>query len=338
MKLNQIQSITDHQSSPFASSNTSDGSNSSGMTWIIIGGIAVGLIFLFFLLKPRNTNIFCINMLQFFYKRCFFRLDCASKLNPNEAIMRYIEEPPLEPEDFTNQVTSNTYIKCILNSFARNLPEYFLSILPSGSLREGLGRILPSTSVLASDFDIMLIPDAALVGHSNKTYVGNEKPLFATVESSEIEDGFLWLRLGNEYMLQWKELCIRRQTEGEGYSYLSSHKVHDLIEKTFNTKAWLPVAANSVIESGTNVKVDVKQSGPALTIKVTGKGAKACGMKCCRSLWSCCENDRDETVFYCDLTFSLHCPEWPDVSSRPQISILLALRKFWFPEHNKDII
>ena len=317
MKLNQIQNITGHQSSPFLSSNTSDDTaSSSTQTWIIIGVIAVVLIMLFFLIKPRNTNIFCMNLLHCFYRRCCFRLDCASKLNSNEAIMRYIEEPPLEPQDFIDQVTSNKYIKCILNSFARKLPEYFLSILPSGSLREGLGKILPSTSVLASDFDIMLVPDAALVGHSNKTYDGDESPLFATVESKEIEEGFLWLRLENEYMLQWKDLCIRRQTEGEGYSYLSSHKVHDLIEKTFNTNAWLPVAANSIIENGTNVKVDVKQNGPALTIKVTGKGLQACGMKCCRSLWKCCEKNQDEIIFYCDLTFSFHCPEWPDVSSK----------------------
>ena len=326
MKLNQFNGTSFHKSS---TSYTSSGDVASslgiylpgieGDVELILFIVAMALIVLILLClagRPRNTSICFLNMVQFCYEWCCCRLDCASKLNPNEAIMRYIEEPPLDTNEFIDHVLSNEYIKSILNSFALELPEYFLSILPSGSLREGFGKILPSTSVLASDFDIMLIPDAALVGHSTKTYSGNEKPLFATVESTEIEEGFLWLRLENEYMLQWKELCIRRQTEGEGYSYLSSHKVHDLISKTFHNSEIIIQVIKRMTGSKSGAKVHIERNGPALTLKVVTKSVKTCGMKCCKNLWKCCERERDDVIFYCDFTFSLYCPQWPEKSSK----------------------
>ena len=322
MKLNQINDASSYQSYSSSTSNY-DGEMSllsikgDFQVSLLIAGFAIlALISLCLAGRPRNTSICFLNMLQFCYEWCCCRLDCASKLNPNEAIMRYIEEPPLDTNEFIGHVLSNEYIKSILNSFALELPEYFLSILPAGSLREGFGRILPSTSVLASDFDIMLIPDAALVGHSAKTYVGQERPLFATVESEEIEDGFLWLRLENEYMLQWKDLCIRRQTEGEGYSYLSSHKVHDLIEKTFSKSEKILYAIKRMTGSSKGAQVYIERNGPALTLKVVTKSVKTCGMKCCNKLCNCCDRERDDIMFYCDFTFSLYCPQWPDKSSK----------------------
>ena len=281
---------------------------------LVLIGLAV-LLLVCFASRPRNTSICFLNVVQFCYEWCCCRLDCASKLNPNEAIMRYTEEPPLDKNLFIDHVLSDEYIKSILNSFALELPEYFLSILPSGSLREGFGKILPSTSVLASDFDIMLIPDAALAGDPSQVYVGNEKPLFATVETREIEEGFLWLRLENEYMKQWKNLCIRRQTEGRGCSYLSSHKVHDMIRKTFLISDWLLLTNKKVIGSKHEGEIYLEQSGPALTVKVVTKSMKACGMKCC-------EKERDDIIFYCDFTFSLYCPQWPDKSSKLHFFLL----------------
>ena len=291
---------------------------------LVLIGLAV-LLLVCFASRPRNTSICFLNVVQFCYEWCCCRLDCASKLNPNEAIMRYTEESPLDKNLFIDHVLSDEYIKSILNSFALELPEYFLSILPSGSLREGFGKILPSTSVLASDFDIMLIPDAALAGDPSQVYEGNEKPLFATVESREIEEGFLWLRLENEYMEQWKNLCIRRQTEGRGCSYLSSHKVHDMIRKTFLKSDWLLLTNKKVIGSKHGGKIYVEQSGPALTVKVVTKSMKACGMKCCKNFWKCCEKERDDIIFYCDFTFSLYCPQWPDKSSKLHFFFIVML-------------
>ena len=47
-------------------------------------------------------------------------------------------------------------------------------------------------------------------------YRGNETPVFSIVEPENIEKGYVWLKLKNSYLKQWKKLCIRRQTEGEG--------------------------------------------------------------------------------------------------------------------------
>ena len=189
----------------------------------IIAASVVGVIVLISLIvfccKPRNCTICLMNIVRFCYEWSCCRLDCASKLNPNVAILRYEEDPPLDREDFIHEVISNNYIKSILNTFAILLPEYFLSILPSGSLREGFGKILPSTAVLASDFDVMLVPDAAMAGQEGEFYAENEKPLFAVVESTEISPGFVWLRLENEYLQQWEKLCIRRHTKGSFFQY-----------------------------------------------------------------------------------------------------------------------
>ena len=323
MKLNQVDKVNVEKF--YNSSNITVGSVEDIFSYnigqdvesiIIIAAIVLAcLIFLCFVSRPRNTSICFLNLVQFSYEWCCCRLDCASKLNSNEAIMRYTEEPPLHTDDFVHHVLDDEYMKSILNTFALELPEYFLSILPTGSLREGFGKILPSTSILASDFDIMLIPDAALAGDATKTYKGNERPLFATVESKEIEEGFLWLRLENEYMMQWKDLCIRRQTEGQGCSYLSSHRVHDMIRNTFLKSEWATLPNKNTTGSKSGGVSKVERNGPALTFQVTTRRLRTCGMKCCKKLWNCCEKERDEILFYCDFTFSLHCPQWPDKSS-----------------------
>ena len=51
-----------------------------------------------------------------------------------------------------------------METLCKTMPQFFFSFLLTGSLREGLGKPLPSTSALASDFDIMLIPDGVRVG------------------------------------------------------------------------------------------------------------------------------------------------------------------------------
>ena len=314
---------------PSGNSQTSSSGGNSGIVIYIILGALLFFLAIVACSMPRNTSNCLLNMFECFYKRCFCRLDCTSKLTSNEAIMRYTEEPPLDSDEFVNRVISDEYIKSILNSLAVQLPEYFLSILPTGSLREGFGKILPSTSILASDFDIMLIPDAALAGDATKIYKGNERPLFATVESKEIEEGFLWLRLENEYMTQWKDLCIRRQTEGQGCSYLSSHRVHDMIRKTF-LKGDALLRTNEKLTgilAGANIQIE--QNGPALTIKVIAGSMRAAGMKCCKQLCKSCENDnRDDFIFYCDFTFSLHCPQWPDKSSMYDFNANNAMNVF----------
>ena len=52
----------------------------------------------------------------------------------------------------------------IMEEFHTKLPDFFFTFFPSGSLREGYTKMLPSTSIVASDCDIMLVPDAISVG------------------------------------------------------------------------------------------------------------------------------------------------------------------------------
>ena len=63
-------------------------------------------------------------------------------------------------------VTHNRFIIAVLEILSIKLPEYFFTFLPTGSLREGFGKKIPSSSVLATDYDMMLIPDAVGVGQS----------------------------------------------------------------------------------------------------------------------------------------------------------------------------
>ena len=52
----------------------------------------------------------------------------------------------------------------IMEELHTKLPDFFFTFFPSGSLREGYAKMLPSTSIVASEYDIMLVPDAISVG------------------------------------------------------------------------------------------------------------------------------------------------------------------------------
>ena len=114
--------------------------------------------------QPKKCAVCMLTFTKDCYDCCCCQLDCVSRLSPDEAILRYEEDPPPKKEVVLKEITHNPFIFTITTLFALDLPEYFLSILPTGSLREGFGKTLPSTAALASDFDVMLIPDAALAG------------------------------------------------------------------------------------------------------------------------------------------------------------------------------
>ena len=58
---------------------------------------------------------------------------------------------------------SNQFMVSILETLYTSYPDFFFSYIPVGSLREGFGKLLPSTSVLATDHDIMLVPDGVTI-------------------------------------------------------------------------------------------------------------------------------------------------------------------------------
>lgn len=178
--------------------------------------IWVTVILVFPCTQPKKFSVCMLNFTKCCFNCCCCQFDCVSRLSPDEAILRYEEDPPPRKEIILQQIAENPFITTITTLFAIDLPEYFLSILPTGSLREGFGKTLPSTAALASDFDVMLVPDAALAGEEGVMYKGNETPVFTVVEPENIEKGYVWLKLNNGYLHQWEKLCIRRQTEGGG--------------------------------------------------------------------------------------------------------------------------
>ena len=176
----------------------------------------VTIILTFPCTQPKKFSVCMLEFTKGCFDCCCCQFDCVSRLSPDEAILRYEEDPPPNKDVVLQQITDNPFMATITTLFAIDLPEYFLSILPTGSLREGFGKTLPSTAALASDFDVMLVPDAALAGEEGVMYKGNETPVFGVVEPENIEKGYLWLKLKNSYLKQWEDLCLRRQTEGQG--------------------------------------------------------------------------------------------------------------------------
>ena len=71
------------------------------------------------------------------------------------------------------ELSQNRYMFSILEDLYKSYPDFFFTYLPTGSLREGFGKVIPSTSILATDYDIMLVPDAVTVGRylTKETYL-----------------------------------------------------------------------------------------------------------------------------------------------------------------------
>ncbi len=151
-----------------------------------------------------------------------------------------------------------------------------------------------------------------MVGEEENQYGPMETPVFAIVESDETPPGFVWLRLDNLYLEQWEKLCIRRQTKGQGCSYLSSHKIHDMLIDVFIKSEYIRKVTDRLLGRPEAGLTTAEQNGPALKVKVSKTYKVACGCRC--NCCSCCELERDHILFYCDFTVALHCPLWPKKS------------------------
>ena len=174
--------------------------------------------------------------------------------------------------------------------------EYIYGLLAS------LNKTFPET-----DYDSMLVPDTISVGEEGTSLPGEEEPTFCITETSEIKTSYLWLRLENEYLSQWEKLCIRRETKGQGYSYLSTAKIHELVKHTVMMGNEVKKVAERQVKWNT-AEITMEQNGPALAVKVTTDRKLPCGIsgKC-----TSCELERDDVLFHCDFTLGLHCPQWP---------------------------
>lgn len=111
----------------------------------------------------------------------------------------------------------------ILNLLHGQNSNFFLKTLLSGSLLEGYGKPLPSTSILVSDYDLMLIPDGVEVIESsqmNMATSGRVAPLLEAISdpnrNPETPNGYLWFKLLDPGLENWRNLCFDRITTNGG--------------------------------------------------------------------------------------------------------------------------
>ena len=158
------------------------------------------------------------------YMACFIQWGCC-KLNMTknmtvlQSIQRYVEGPKRSWNDLIESIMKNKYLSFLVEHLNRMEPKFYFRILPSGSIREGFGYALPSTSVLASDYDLMLVPDGIFVYDEFTEREGRFPPSFTAVDdpnqNPERPKGFLWLKLENTIKI-WKDLCYERITQDGG--------------------------------------------------------------------------------------------------------------------------
>ena len=158
------------------------------------------------------------------YLACCIQWGCClmnmtNRIDELEAINRYVEGPRIEWNDLLANIETNKYLSFLIEYMNRREPKYYFRILPSGSIREGFGYQLPSTSVLASDYDLMLVPDGIYVYDNYTQREGRFPASFTAVDDTEQNPdrpkGFLWLQLDNEIDV-WKKLCYERLTKDGG--------------------------------------------------------------------------------------------------------------------------
>ena len=252
---------------------------------------------------PRKSYAFLLGFLRYFYDRCCCRFDCASQLDLETAIERYHEHPPLPRDDFLQQTTRNKFINSILAHFTTELPEYFFSILPTGSLREEVGKLLPSTAIVATDFDLMLIPDAITVGEPGGHHT------FMVAVNDEVPEGFVWISLQYSQLVHWSKLTVPRHVDDKVQHFISIHKVHHVLTQALSSLNLSTLDPNVQ-------KISTETNGPALTVKfgkaVDPEPLGKCISALCKPCIKCCYQSSTEiTEFYCDFTLALHHPQWP---------------------------
>ena len=158
------------------------------------------------------------------YLACMIQWGCCElrltkNISVREAIHRYVEGPKRTWADLLESIEKNKYLSFLIEYLSQREPKFYFRILPSGSIREGFGYPLPSTSVLASDYDLMLVPDGIFVYDQYTEREGQFPASFTAVDdpnqNPERPKGFLWLKLESTIEI-WKELCYERMTPDGG--------------------------------------------------------------------------------------------------------------------------
>ena len=176
------------------------------------------------LAKPPNTFFRAFNCLL----SCFFHLSpitfsFTKSLTTKEVISRYNEQKLMTTNELHEKLKEDKFLTLILNLFNGQNSMFFFKVLLSGSLQEWYARPLPSTSILGSDYDLMLIPDGVEVVESSQINTATSDrvaPLFEAIsdpnQNPETPNGYVWLKLLDPGLKNWKNLCFDRITPNGG--------------------------------------------------------------------------------------------------------------------------
>ena len=188
--------------------------------------------------EPTNSFFRVFNcLLSFCFHMSPISFSFTKYLSAKEVILRYNEQKIVTADELHEKLKEDKFLDLILNLLNGLNSRFFFKILLSGSLREGFGKPLPSTSILGSDYDLMLIPDGVEVVESsqinaatsggvvessqiNVATSGRVAPLFEAIsdpnQNPETPSGYVWLKLLDPTLKNWKNLCFDRITPNGG--------------------------------------------------------------------------------------------------------------------------
>ena len=174
--------------------------------------------------EPTNSFFRVFNcLLSFCFHMSPISFSFTKYLSAKEVILRYNEQKIVTADELHEKLKEDKFLDLILNLLNGQNSRFFFKILLSGSLREGFGKPLPSTSILGSDYDLMLIPDGVEVVESsqiNAATSGGVAPLFEAIsdpnQNPETPSGYVWLKLLDPTLKNWKNLCFDRITPNGG--------------------------------------------------------------------------------------------------------------------------
>ena len=174
--------------------------------------------------EPTNSFFRVFNcLLSFCFHMSPISFSFTKYLSAKEVILRYNEQKIVTADELHEKLKEDKFLDLILNLLNGQNSRFFFKILLSGSLREGFGKPLPSTSILGSVYDLMLIPDGVEVVESsqiNAATSGRVAPLFEAIsdpnQNPETPSGYVWLKLLDPTLKNWKNLCFDRITPNGG--------------------------------------------------------------------------------------------------------------------------
>lgn len=321
---------------------------------LIIGLIVLASILIIVILScfifPRKARKWFLWVFKYFFKRFCIRFICNTPARDMEKIIDRFKENVPDQNYFLASLKEQFHIRRVLDVLNASVSEFQFSIMPSGSLREGFGKLQPSTSALASDFDMMLIPEDCFVelsedlrltlGESTSTK-RNSGAIFEAIRPSGTDEAFCWLKLREDLPIRhqhWERFVVYKKLNEENNKVLSNDQVrYELKNALVKAKTDLEYYDNvlDILKHGEqeySYSSNIEINGPAVTIKIQKKEALpcetctsgffnclrfACMASNCLCCCGCCfplrnaAEEREMYSFYSDFTLAICCRDWP---------------------------